>query len=82
MVLPEVSFGAHHIFAIDVERTINLDGFGEIVAALGDLINDGSIGCVEIISCRRDIDEIVGIQLLEDSILLVPGPIDGEKPEP
>ena len=49
MVLPEVPLGTHHILAIYFERTIDLGGLGEVMAAPGDLIDDRSVGCIEIV---------------------------------
>lgn len=49
MVLPEVPLGTHYILAIYFERTIDLGGLGEVMAAPGDLIDDRSVGCIEIV---------------------------------
>ena len=59
MMPPEIAFGTYHILSVDIKSTIDLDWFGEVVPAPGDLVDDSSVGCIEIIPYWRDVQKIV-----------------------
>lgn len=81
-MFPEIALAADDVLPVDVKTGIDLDRFWKIISAPGDLIDDGSVGGVEMIIFGRNGEEAITSELLEDRVLIVPWPVDKEKPEP
>lgn len=82
VVSPNITLGADNVLPVEIKAAIELDRFRKVIPPLGDLINDGSVGGVEIIPRWGDGDEVITPELLENRVLIVPWPVNREKPEP
>lgn len=75
MVFPDMTLSAYNVSSIQLGRAINLDGLRECVPSSGDLIDDSSVGSLEVVSCWRYSHETVTAKTLENCILLLPWPV-------
>ena len=79
VVTPYRTFGGDNVLAEDIQRSIEINGLGEVSTTSGDLIHGIRVCYCQEVLARRDDDEHVTPQLLVDTVLLRPSPVrDGE----